>query len=685
MLRDLAVCAGLAVATVAAYWQVRTAEFIRYDDPGYVFENAHVLQGLTADGLAWAFTLTDPESDHQGNYHPLTWLSHMLDVQLFGKDANGQLPSGAHHVTNLVLHVANTLLLFLLFRWMTGAVWPSAMVAALFALHPLHVESVAWVAERKDVLSTFFGLLALGTYVWYVRCPSVSRYLAVAGLLVLGLMAKPMLVTLPCVLLLLDYWPLGRLKVGAQGSAPPPPPGPKRQANHKRRRKGATAPSSSGSGPTVGWLLLEKAPLALLSLAASAVTFFVQRRAGAMAPVEHYSIGARIANALVAYATYLGKMLWPMDLAVFYPMPSAWPPYYVIGAAAMLVAISAAVLWGAWGGRPYLAMGWFWFLGTLVPVIGLVQVGDQALADRYSYLPLVGIFIALVWGVDDWTRAWAHRWMLALPAVVAVLACARLTYEQVGYWTASEVLFRRAIDVTRPNAWAHNNLGVAHYSRKHTGEAIEEYKKSIAIQDDYPLALNNLCFAYLNQGRLEEAIEYGNRALKSSPNYAKAHNNLGLALKADGQIDKAIEHFQTAVDLRPSYAHAHKNLADALALRNRFAEAKDHYERALALDPRYARAHKGLADLLAAAGQTQDAIEHYERALAIDPGFAEAHKNLADLLAAAKRTKGAIGHYREALRLWKAAAASLPLSKSNRALAEQARDRLEQLERSQGP
>jgi hypothetical protein len=447
------VCLGLALAVLVVFLPATRHEFVNYDDLEYVTQNGHVQAGLMWESVAWALSSTQAS-----NWHPLTWLSHMLDCQLYG------LKAGGHHLTNLLLHAVNTLLLFLVLRQMTGATWRSAFVAALFGLHPLHVESVAWVAERKDVSSTLFWMLTLWTYALYVargegggargeggasnlrsaqHATQITRpssgltqsatlhYSLALVCFALGLMAKPMLVTLPFVLLLLDYWPLGRLQRS----------------------------TSNAQLPMIRRLIYEKLPFFALALASSLVTFVVQRKGGAVSSLTTLSVGARIANAAVSYARYLGKTFWPDNLSVLYPHPGHWLVWQVAGAGLLLAGGTAGAL-ALRRRRPYLPVGWLWYVGTLVPVIGLVQVGIQSMADRYMYVPAIGVFIMLAWGLWDLTAGWrGQRVALATGGAVALACCGAVTRSQVGYWTNSETLFRRAVQVTKKNYLAYNNLG----------------------------------------------------------------------------------------------------------------------------------------------------------------------------------------------------------------------------------
>jgi Tfp pilus assembly protein PilF len=522
----------LVVLIAGAFWQVTGHGFVNFDDDKYVTENPHVQAGLTRNGLAWAFTTT-----RASNWHPVTWISLMADSQLYGPNAYG------FHTTNLLLHIASALMLFLFLNRVTGSLWRSAFVAAIFGIHPLHVESVAWVAERKDVLSTLFWMLTMWAYLHYTQSPKPTRYLLVVLAFVLGLMAKPMLVTLPFVLLLLDRWPLERLD---QGNG--------REHDHTRPwRK----------------LVWEKVPLLALAAVSSIVTYVVQQRSGAVGSLEVYPLGVRIANALVAYVNYVAKMLWPAHLAVFYPHPgTSLPIWQVAGSGLVLVWITLLAIRAR--RRPYLAVGWLWYVLTLVPVIGLVQVGGQAMADRYTYIPLIGLFIIIAWGVPEllalWTTEARRRTLLAASAGIVIAALAVCTYLQVGYWRDSVTLFDHAVKVTRRNAVAHNNLGVALVERGELGKAVAHYREALRIKPRYVEAHCNLAIAAIKQGRLDEAIAHCWEALRIRPGDADAHNNLGVALAKQGKLHEALAHFSEALRLDPDKKSARANLARAKTL-----------------------------------------------------------------------------------------------------------------------
>jgi protein O-mannosyl-transferase len=637
------ICLLLALGTLAVFLPIAWHGYVNYDDSDYVTANPHVQSGLKWENVLWAL-----KSGHASNWHPLTWISHMLDIQLFGERP------GAQHLVSLAFHIANTLLLFLLLRRMTGALWRSAMVVALFALHPLHVESVAWVSERKDVLSGFFFLLTLVAYVRYAECgrpssergsqlqetttaPHVSRftfhvsrlshlpppvfYILSLLLFALGLMSKPMLVTLPCVLLLLDYWPLQRI-------------GPKTQDSRLK---------------TLIPLLLEKLPFFALALASCVVTFIVQRKGGAVS--TSISFGSRLANALISYVRYIGKMLWPGGLSILYPHPGHWPVWQVAAAAALLLVICAVVFLLA-RRRPYLAIGWLWFCGTLVPVIGLVQVGIQSMADRYTYLPLIGLFIMLVWGIAEWMpdRPWRPG-LLAVGSVLALGACTLLTAGQIRFWRDSETLFGHAVKVTRDNYLAYNNLGFYLNGLGRTTEAMENYRQALKINPAYEDALNNLGYALAGQKKCLEAIPFYEAALRVRPNHVEVHNNLGNALSEIGKIDEAMKHYSIALQQNPEHADAQNNFGIALAMQGKFDEAIPHFHAAIRANPKYASAHSNLGNAFAVQHKLEEAIREYQAALRLKPEDAQAHNNLGNALAEQGKTEEAITHYRTALRL----------------------------------
>ncbi len=663
--RPAVLCVLLAVTTLAVYLRVARHDYVNYDDSDYITANAHVESGLKWANVVWAF-----KTGHASNWHPLTWMSHMLDMELFGEKP------GAQHLVNLGFHVVNTLLLFLLLRRMTGASWRSGMVAALFALHPLHVESVAWISERKDVLSAFFFLLTLGAYARYAECgmrsaecgmqqpdagtkhqalrftfhvsrlkrvPASAWYLLALVCFALGLMSKPMLVTLPFVLLLLDFWPLRRMQ-GAEDE----------RQNHASLaaphipRRSRQSPIADGQSQIL-LLLLEKVPFFLLAAASSVVTFIMQRKGGAVS--TSLSFGARVANAVVSYMRYIGKMLWPRRLSVLYPHPGHWPAWEVAASAVLVLAVSLAVILLA-RRRPYLAVGWLWFCGTLVPVIGLVHVGIQSMADRYTYLPLIGLFIMLVWGIAELVpeRPWRAE-VLAAVGMLSLVACALLTERQVQIWRDSAALFGHAVRVTRDNYLAYNNLGFYLSGLGKKEEAMENYRMSLKINPAYEDALNNVGYALAGQKKYSEAIPLYEAALRTRPNHAEVHNNLGNALSETGKIDEAIQHYLIALEQNPDHAEAHNNLGIALAMKGKLDEAVAHFQAAIRSKPNYASAHSNLGNAFAVQHKLDEAIREYREALRHKPDDAQAHNNLGNVLAEQGKVAEAITYYREALRL----------------------------------
>jgi tetratricopeptide (TPR) repeat protein len=585
----------LVFATLVVFHRLPTHDFINLDDNLLVYENPQVLAGLSKQGVIWAFTQYTAEY-----WHPVTWLSHMLDCQLFG------LRPGLHHLTSLLFHLANCVLLLLVLRKMTGTLWRSAFVAAIFALHPLHVESVAWVAERKDLLSGFFWFLTIWAYAGYAEQPGLKRYLLVLLFFGLGLMAKPMVVTLPFVLLLLDYWPLGRV----QWQKVRPVSGPEIHRWPFSR------------------LVWEKIPLFALTGVTIIATIVAQEKVGALKSLETFPLTSRIANALVSYVNYMAKMILPSKLAVYYPHPNTLPLWQVAGAALVLAGITVLAIKAA-KNRPYLAVGWFWYLGTLAPVIGLVQVGSQAMADRYTYIPLIGLFIMIAWGVPS---ALAGRCRattaFAIASAVLLLGCMVATWRQVGHWQNSITLFQHTIAVTADNYFAHNNLGVALARDGRLAEAVSHYSQALRIKPDGAELHNNLGNALAAQGDMDRAADHYHRALEIDLNNARAYNNLGNLLANQGKTEEAINHYKEALRLKPDYGGAHYNLGTALAEQGRTEEAINQFTEALRLMPYWAGAHNNLGLALEKRGRLEEAISHYKEALRIKPDYAKAKNNL---------------------------------------------------------
>jgi tetratricopeptide (TPR) repeat protein len=561
------ICLFLVLITLFVYRQVGSFEFINYDTDRYVYENKYVTAGLTKKSIGWAFTTI-----YASNWHPVTWLSHMLDVQLFG------LKSGWHHFSNVLFHIANTVLLFWILARMTGDIWKSSLVAALFAIHPLHVQSVAWVAERKDVLSTFFGLLAVGSYLRYVRCPGIGRYMPVLIFFILSLMSKPMLVTLPFVLLLLDYWPLKRFHF---------------QMLRESDSTGSQMPAKVS-------LIVEKIPLYLVSAASCMVTLYVQQDGGAVGSLAVYPLHLRIVNALVSYASYIGKMIWPVNLAVVYPYPGVFPAWQVWVACLMLSGMSF-LAFNNYKSRPWLLVGWLCYLGTLVPVIGLVQAGSQAMADRYTYVPLIGMFIILAWGLSDLLERYRIKPLVFTIIATAILsALIAVSRNQVGYWKNSITLFQHTLDVTKNNYIAHNNLGHRLLELGKTDEALRHFAKSIEINSEFEIAYLNLGLVLSKQGKFDQAIKHYSKALQIKPNYTDAHNNLGNAWYRLGKADKAYVHYLEAIKINPAYAEAYNNLGAASIQLGDLKRAVFFFRKALKINPEFVDAQSNLTNTLSA-------------------------------------------------------------------------------------
>ena len=531
----------LLLVTIGVYWQVQHHDFIYLDDPAYVTDNRYVKAGLTKEGFVWAFSTFSIS-----NWHPLTWLSHMLDGQLYGCN-----PAG-HHLTSLFFHVANTLLLFLFLRQATGRLWQSFIVAGLFALHPLHIESVAWISERKDVLSTFFWMLAMIAYVRYVQAPRISRYVCIIVLFVLGLLSKPMVVTLPFVLILLDYWPLGRIKFKGKIDA------------------------------AVIWRLVwEKIPFFVLSAVSCIVTVMAQ--SGAIRGLKSFPLDVRLLNALVSYVRYILKMLWPQDLAFFYPHPGNTVTLWSGLASALFLGLLAAVSIREIRRRPYIFVGFFWFIGTMIPVIGLVQVGMQAMADRYTYIPLIGLFLTIVWGLSDLFEPKKVSPVLKVifSGTITILLAAS-TCLQLRHWHDTRTLSRHALSVTRDNYAAHFMLARAEGERGAMDKALHHYNIAVKINPAYIAMIHNRVGYYLvEQGRLEEAMSQFTGALEIRPDYANAHNNLGVVLARKGRFDEAISQIKEALKVLPGYTEAKKNLENVRREKERIVQIKQKKQKGL--------------------------------------------------------------------------------------------------------
>lgn len=601
--KDTVMCLVVLLGTLAIYAQLGGAQFINYDDNRYVTENPHVQSGMSLTSVKWALT-----SGYAENWHPLTWISHMVDCRLFGQDA------GKHHLVNVGIHAASSILLFIVLRLMTGAFWRCAFVAVMFAWHPVHVESVAWIAERKDVLSTFFMMLTLLAYSGYARKPGTLKYLVTLALFALGLMSKPMLVTLPFVLLLLDFWPLQRW-----GSSP-------------SVASGATAKKTFLN------LVLEKMPFFFLSAVCSYVTYVVQSTGGTTRALD-VSLVTRLVNALISYCRYAGKLFWPSNLAVFYPYDKNPPVWQILGSMFLVAGVSAFSM--AWfRKKPWLCAGWFWFLGTLVPVIGIIQVGDQGIADRYDYIPSIGIFIFVAWGFADFAASSGIlREIVNYSAIAASITCIYLAHTQAHYWQNSETLFRHALAVAKDNPTAEYNLGQALQSQNKYDEAIVCYKNTIRLDPTVYMAFNNLGFCQGIKGDLAASTNNFISAINLKPDYWPPYLNLAVVLQHLGEIDRARSVVAEAEKLAPHEPKPHFIMGTLELEKNNFAVAREELASAAALSPADPNIRVKLATALSALGDTAGAISEYQTALRLKPDDLTALNNLAWIRAASYRTE----------------------------------------------
>ncbi|MGA2262028.1 MAG: tetratricopeptide repeat protein [Acidobacteriota bacterium] len=598
------ICFVLLITIFAVYSQVRTFDFVNYDDPDYVTDNPHVRNGLTADGAAWAFTTT-----FAANWFPITWLSHMLDVQFFG------LQSGWHHLINVLIHALSTVLLFALLKRMTGALWSSAFVAFVFGLHPLHVESVAWIAERKDALCGLFWLLTLWAYVKYIDRPGTFRYASMLLMFCCGLMSKPMIITLPLVALLLDVWPLRRFQARALRA------------------------------------ILEKLPLLSLAVAVSFVAYLVQKHGGAISSLDELPLTLRLQNALISYLAYIAKFFWPTNLAMFYPYPAELTMWKAVAAGLALAGITAVVLFSI-SRRPYLAVGWLWYLITLAPVIGIVQIGLQSRADRYTYVPMIGISIMLAWGLPDALQRLAYQEHVV--GALAAIACSGwliVTWFDIQHWRNSISLSQHALQVTNGNYIAYNNLGVALRRQGGISSAIANFQEALKIKPRNGDAENNLGEALLAQGKVDEATAHILEALRLQPNSPEAHINLGAALCKRGRFEDAETQYRLALRYQPASAEAHCGLGVALIEKGQFQKALPELWQAVSIKPEYADAHYNLGRVLGLIGRTDEAKAQFSETIRLDPGNAEAHYNLGTALAAQGHLTESLDEFQAAIRI----------------------------------
>ena len=596
----------LIAVILAVYWQVLSFEFVSFDDTTYITSNNVVKQGITVDGIRWAFA-----GVHVSNWHPLTWISHMMDVDLFGMNP------GMHHLTNVLFHILNSILLLIVLNKMTGALWKSSAVAVLFALHPLHVESVAWIAERKDVLSTFFWMLTMLGYIWYIQRRTVQRYLVVILSLILGLLSKPMLVTLPFVLLLMDYWPLNRLKIIQKVDT--------RSNPHK------------GIVRSCGWwseystLILEKIPLILCALISSGVTFYAQLNGESVLSLEKINLVVRIANAIISYVVYLEKMIWPINLAVFYPYPDIINPLVALLCALFLLIITTLILFAA-KNLPYLALGWFWYLVTLLPVIGIVQVGEQQLADRYTYISLIGIFIIVVWGLADILTQWRYgKVVLGVLSASVFALLITTTWVQIGTWKNSEILFRHALAVTKNNYVAHDSLGLAISTRGDFEGAISQYRQAIKIKPNYLLACNSIGFALFDEKKYTEAFKQFQECLKIDPESSIAYLGLGDTMLATSNFTEAIRSYTEALRIDPNHTETYSKLGLAYLKKGNVQDSIKYCHKALMIKHDDAIATKVLEVANIAQLRIEGSIFELNKSLQTQPENPEIRYKLGDI------------------------------------------------------
>lgn len=577
------------------YWQVRTFDFINFDDPPYISENSFIHQGLTPDTVKWAFT-----TFHEFYWHPVTWLSLIMDCHFFG------VRPDIHHLVNVLFHLANTLLLFLIFRKMTGCPWRSLFVAGLFALHPLHVESVAWIAERKDVLSTFFGFLALWHYIAYVRQPSKFRYGFILLFFSLGLMSKPMLVTLPYVFLLLDFWPLNRFQPFDNESSV----------------------TNMITSPTAIRIIREKIPLFLMVLFVCAITYYAQHTVGAVKSLDDFSLAQRIGNAFLSYVRYIWKMIYPKELGILYPFPTslAWGEIIL---SCLFLALVSLMAWFNALKRPYLLVGWLWFLGVLVPVIGIVQVGIQAMADRHTYVPLIGLFIIMGWGIPDIlkNRKFKKRF-LGITATSYLILLTGLSWHQTGLWKDSTTLYTHTLAITENNYLIHYNFGSELIARDKYHQAMDQLLKAIRIKPDYAYAHHNLANLLSNLGNPEAAVRHYLKALEVDPDFGLARYNLGITYLNQGKTDEAIRQFELASKLMPDNEKLQFKMAIAYYQQGWLNEAVRHFQAALAIKPDFAEARLNLGAVLFKSGHIRGAIEAFKKAVELQPENRKARQYL---------------------------------------------------------
>jgi len=623
------ICLFLVFFCAVLYWRVSDYPFTRFDDRSYVYENSFVRAGLNTETIKWAFSFSEKEGTY---WHPLTWLSHMLDVELWGLDA------GMHHLTNLLLHIVNVLLLFFVLWKMTGALWKSAFVAALFALHPINVDTVAWIAERKNLLSTLFWMLVMLMYYYYSQRPIIVRYGVVCVLFVLGLLAKPMLVTLPFVLLLLDYWPLRRIELLS---------GPELgtetwwQTTARNLRNVITSPA-----------VLEKIPLIILGFLVITAASHSLRISDAIISFKEVPLGLRIGNAFVSYVTYVIKVFWPQNYAIYYPFPKVIPLWQATVSLLFLVVVTLGVM-RAFFTQRYLVVGWFWFVGTLVPVSGLMQAGLwPAMADRWAYVPLIGVFIMVAWGVPALLKKYQKRKvMLVVAASCFLIILSASSWKQLGYWRDNIILFEHTLKITENNDVARAIIGLLLMEQGDLSRAIEQFQQALKINPNYSGAYDNLGVALKKKGDLASAIEAFNRAIQADPRRVQPYNNLGVVFLGQGKNEEALRLLSRAVELNPLHGESLSNLGLAYARLGNEELAIEYFRKAIRYGPFQAKPYSNVALALIKRGDVEGAITHYRRALEIEPDLEEALSGLGVALARKGDLDGAIQTFEKVLRV----------------------------------
>lgn len=592
---ELFICIFIIIAIFAAYWQLPKNNFISFDDDIYITKNVHVQSGFTGKNVIWAFT-----TFHAFNWHPITWLSHMLDYTLFG------LNPSMHHFMSLLFHIANSLLLFMVLKAMTDDIWPSAFVAILFAIHPLHVESVAWASERKDLLSTFFWLLTIGSYFRYSKKQSITNYTIIVLLFILGLMSKPMLVTLPFVLLLLDIWPIKRMSHG-------------RFADNSKKEN----PDAS-----IFYLIVEKIPLFMLSALSSLITFIAQKEGGIVRTLHELSMKVRFANAFVSYIRYIVKMIYPVHLSFYYPYRENLSAWQVFGSVFLMISITLFAM-KTIREKPFFLVGWFWYVGTLLPVVGLVQVATQSIADRYTYIPLIGLFIIMAWGAKTvFEKFREHIKPLLSGIILTISVLMNLTWIQVNYWKDDIKLFSHDVAVTMGNPLSNYHLGLSLEKEGKIEKAIQHYTEAIRIKPDFLRARNSLGYAFVKTGRYEDALTQFEEAIKLKKNYADGYFNLGVAAMYLGRADDAIRHYKHAIKLDPNHADAYYNLGIIMTQQKQYKEALNNFMAVIRIHPQDVDAHNFIGNTYLRSGEIDNALKYYKKALDINPNDEIARENL---------------------------------------------------------